>query len=104
MTLGNPVISYYTLIILDDQGNTHTNETLPAPATTTYTPPALLLPLTNYTVKLTAISQLSPVPVTSPTVSLNISTPATGKGELYTVRVLMEKRVCFSPCSTTGGL
>ena len=78
MNLGNPEISYYTLIILDDQGNTHVNETLPAPVTTMFTMPGLL-PLTNYTVTLTAVSQLAPTPVISPTASFNFSTTTTGK-------------------------
>ena len=80
--LGNPEVSYYSLVIHDDQGFTHTNETLPASGVTEFTASGLL-PLTNYTVELTAISQLLPLAVTSHTLTLNFLTSTSGSAEAH---------------------
>ena len=73
INLGSPAVSYYSLVISDDNGTTHTNETLPASGVTEFTVTDLL-PLTNYTLQLRAVSQFSPVLVSSPAIELNFTT------------------------------
>ena len=72
--LGSPELSHYSLVVVDDDGAVISNESVPAPGSTV----TGLLPLTHYTIQLTAISQLSPVPVTSPTIEQEITTSTSG--------------------------
>lgn len=70
---GSPTVSFYSLLLSDEDGTILSNITLPSTEFTID-----LLPLTNYSVVLTAVSQLSPVLVISPTVGLNFTTNETG--------------------------
>ena len=79
--LGSPVVSFYSLVISDDALNDLRNETVPAAGPTVFTATGLL-PLTNYTVELEAVSQDSPVLVISPTVILEFATNTSGNMQL----------------------
>ena len=74
---GSPVFSYYQLIVTDDSSTTHTNESIPASDLTEFTVTGLL-PLTNYIIQLTAVNQLSPILVSSPTVEMELTTNTSG--------------------------
>ena len=74
---GSPTVSFYSLLLSDEDGTILSNTTIPTSGLTEFT--IDLLPLTNYSVVMRAVSQLSPVLVISPTVDLNFTTNATGK-------------------------
>lgn len=77
--LGNPLVAYYALIITDDDQNlTFINEHIPAIDNDTVFTVSGLMPVTQYSIELTAVSQLTPVLVASPSVSLNFTTDTTG--------------------------
>ena len=73
---GSPTVSFYSLLLSDEDGTSLSNITIPAVGLTEFI--INMLPLTNYSVVLRAVSQLSPVLVISPTVDLNFTTNATG--------------------------
>lgn len=77
ISLGNPGVSFYSLVVLDESGNTLSNVTLPASGVTEFSATDLL-PGTNYTIVLRAVSQISPVLVISPTTELDITTNTSG--------------------------
>ena len=75
--LGSPEVAYYTLLILDDSDGVVYNETLPATGSREFIATDLL-PLTNYTVELRAVSQVTPVLVISPIAEATFSTNSSG--------------------------
>ena len=75
--LGSPNVAYYSLVISDDGGNVLSNVTLPASGLTEFNATGLL-PLTNYSIELRAVSQVNPVLVISPAAELNFTTNTSG--------------------------
>ena len=75
--LGSPKVAFYSLVISDDSGNVHSNVSLRASGATQFNA-MHLLPLTNYNIELTAVSQISPVLVISPVAHLNFTTNTSG--------------------------
>lgn len=74
--LGSPEVAYYTLLIFDESGIVY-NETLPTTGLTEFIVTDLL-PLTNYTVELRAVSQITPVLVISPVTESTFTTNTSG--------------------------
>ena len=75
--LGSPEVAYYSLVISDDSGNVVSDVSLPASGLTEFNATDLL-PLTNYSIELTAVSQVNPVLVISPVAELNFTTNTSG--------------------------
>ena len=76
--LGSPEVSYYELIVSDERRDTLYNVTLPASGSREFNATGLL-PGTNYTASLRAVSQLSPVLVVSPAAELEFTTNTSGE-------------------------
>ena len=75
--LGSPNVVFYSLVISDDGGNVLSNVSLPVSDLTEFNATGLL-PLTNYSIELRAVSQVNPVLVISPVAELNFTTNTSG--------------------------
>ena len=84
--LGSPEVSYYELIVSDERRDTLYNVTLPASGSREFNATGLL-PGTNYTASLRAVSQVSPVLVVSPAAELEFTTNTSGERDqtLYSI-------------------